>query len=645
MRGTCPILLPQACESTSPALHGRTRKGFFETLASSFEIKPAPVAPPTLPTSTAFKKYLTTSYRDAFPFRGPRTPFAVADDSYACAVSNAVPAEPAASPSRALSWGQLYSFLLKQPKLAEEAGLVQAASFTLDDPALLADGGWLYVDLHPDGHYGAAAAHPGMLARFAARLPPLEPAESRPLFGAVQFPVMPPPLPGPGEEYDRASSEALSYDDGFAKIVHGYQPRLSEVVPGIEAAPLSKDFGIRLGWDDEQVLIWMNRQIKADPADPTRPEVDVPMGVAGYRIDVREEGETIWHSLTRARGPVTVGAQALGTFDGELGVEAVPIQLDSKKAGEYWLPSYFTTWRGSSLVFPDHDEFILAGLGDVREGRVLQPVDDRAVSLRYGRTYEFRVRLRDLTGGGPTPADTEINPGPARITSIPFRRFVRPQQVIAGHVAELPPGATTLTIPIFRPLLSYPAAMYTGLPDARDKLLADVETAKKDEREPAIPDPNVQWLEIQVTAEDVDLYTTMRAFPTDAAAPLPLKVEFSDVHDITTKSWPVDEPGPVIVPTARRVRLSLTAVGRADEALEYFGTEEARRSPQAVSLELRAPSRNELELFIPGASSPIKAFYARLDSMDSAAQEGGGGKRRAISWGGWLLNCRWLRPA
>jgi hypothetical protein len=104
------------------------REAIFNALATTFEIKPVPVAPAMLPGGTAFRKYLTRTYREACAFRGPRTPFVVTDETYACAVKDATPAERATPPSPEVSWGQLYSFLLRQPRLAEAAGLVQAAT-------------------------------------------------------------------------------------------------------------------------------------------------------------------------------------------------------------------------------------------------------------------------------------------------------------------------------------------------------------------------------------------------------------------------------------------------------------------------------------------------------------------------------------
>ena len=100
-----------------------------------------------------------------------------------------------------------------------------------------------------------------------ARIPALTPGDTRQLFAAVLFPVLDAGA-GPAVplgNYDEAFIEAADYADGYAKIVHGTQPvsqnLLAEEPDGL--APVT-DLGIRLGWDDEQLLIWQNRQLKAD---------------------------------------------------------------------------------------------------------------------------------------------------------------------------------------------------------------------------------------------------------------------------------------------------------------------------------------------------------------------------------------------
>ncbi len=58
----------------------------------------------------------------------------------------------------------------------------------------------------------------------AARIPPLEANDDRALFAAVLFPVMKNGQ-NPDGIYDELFIEAARYSDGFAGLVHSYQPK------------------------------------------------------------------------------------------------------------------------------------------------------------------------------------------------------------------------------------------------------------------------------------------------------------------------------------------------------------------------------------------------------------------------------------
>ncbi len=68
-----------------------------------------------------------------------------------------------------LTWGKVIAYALRQPALAEPMGLVGQATIT-PTAGLFAAGGWLFVDLHGTSD-GAGVA--GLVARYAARIPPL----------------------------------------------------------------------------------------------------------------------------------------------------------------------------------------------------------------------------------------------------------------------------------------------------------------------------------------------------------------------------------------------------------------------------------------------------------------------------------------
>ncbi len=151
-------------------------------------------------TEIFIKKYLPRSYRESFLFTGPRTRDAVTDDSYHCAIKARKDPNPAfVTTPDTVSWGQVYAYCLRHHLLAERLGLVREASFPVEGE-LLANGGFLYVDLASGSTYAAeAAADFTFLKRYAARIPQLAAGVERPLFAAVQFPILfdDPLIPGP----------------------------------------------------------------------------------------------------------------------------------------------------------------------------------------------------------------------------------------------------------------------------------------------------------------------------------------------------------------------------------------------------------------------------------------------------------------
>ena len=128
--------------------------------------------------------------RDAQLSRGGRharraSPYLAEGDEFDCALHEAHDSQPPAPVvlKSSLRWGQVLALALRQPRLAEELGLMGEAVIT-PDADLFARGGWLYVALRADSD-GAGVA--GVAVSYAARIPPLE--QSRPLFAAVLFPI------------------------------------------------------------------------------------------------------------------------------------------------------------------------------------------------------------------------------------------------------------------------------------------------------------------------------------------------------------------------------------------------------------------------------------------------------------------------
>src|SRR5205085_4858730 len=138
------------------------------------------------------------------------------------------------------------------------------------------DGGWIYVTLAVGTPGAGVFGVPGAVKLYAARVPPLPAARS--LFTPVLFPVA--AVPPPGVSYDTLFRETVEYDDGFAKVVYARQPPQADPLAEGDGDRPVQDRGVQLGWDDEQVVTWLNRQV--DPAAATQ---DAPMGVFGYRVD------------------------------------------------------------------------------------------------------------------------------------------------------------------------------------------------------------------------------------------------------------------------------------------------------------------------------------------------------------------------
>jgi hypothetical protein len=650
--------LPQLTDVTaSVLLDAQTPSGImqlYNEVATVFNVDPT--APPAYvaPTNTRFLKMVMPSYLETTGVP-PRTEYAVTDNRYICAVADGERPNRPPVPRHPPKWDALLAMAIRQPILAEQLGLIYATSGDADQHALsvtppdanmFADGGWLFVTLDSTSDYFTAAATADFLKLYAARIPPLKAGEPAPVFAAVLFPVRGVP---PAGSFDEILHEAERYVDGFARLVHTFQPDRADYLnlsgQGDRRPALYEETGLKLGWDDEQVVIWLNRQLSDDPRNGAPTARDTPMGVRGFRIDVRDvDGADTWASLVRMQGTLRVGDVDLGEFDGEMAFELAPSQLQGKRDGDYWLPPYFTTWTGTSIIATDETAFKVSNA--TKPVRVLTPVAHRDVPLKYGKRYQFRVRLTDLTGGGP---GSEADSGPPEtLTMCRFRRFIPP-----GRPTVDPPEEEDVEPNSFfirRPVLGYPAVLFTELPDAEEQLLADVPVAVQADRPPGIPDPDVAFLRIDVTVATLEydprnldgpqprqrLYSCFRAFPDELEEPYELSFDFEDTNDLSGFPAPTAH-GPIKLPTARTVEVYVTPIARRDPGMpagladplaadvvdlsqldaeqptfEYFG-KHAARVGKHHSLTLRGEAAREANLFatIPGV--PFQGIFIRPD--------------------------------
>ncbi len=570
------------------------KKALFTELDQQFEIKPRV---PGAASAPKFLKPITESYL-ALTGRRQLSDYLTSEKDFECALHDAQlsqPPEPEVLKSD-VTWGQLMAFALRQPKLAMALGLIGEATIDLDDPTVFEKGGWLYISLHATSDYSNVP--PPFKALYAARIPPLN--EERSLYAAVLFPV------DGTAVADDVFREAERYDLGFARMVHGAQIQ-------------DRGDAIRLAWDDEQIAEWLNRQVK--------PTTEAPMGTAGYRVDVRTEGGD-WNSLVRieSNADLMLGPHVLGPYAGESVVEVMPAQIAPARVGEFWMPPYFATWHGSSLVLTDgdltllHEHPKLLANADaapilLNREKTFVAVDDKLVPLVYGETYDFRVRLADLTLGGP-PSTDDTPPLPQATTTIHFQRRNRPAQINVTHRPTR--GETFVTIE--KPRIGYPEALFTGavsFADLEAELDADILVNR--EREMSVPDPDVLTVEILVEVRALEgdvaiylpLYTTTRAFDEDE---IDLDLEPQDLATLDLLAGAQPDNGPLVIPTARDIRLTLVGLGREDPG--YFASADLRRG-LPITVELRAPAQDEAPLF-NAVESPLRSFFFQLPPPDGS---------------------------
>ncbi len=608
------------------------------------------------------KKYLPLTYRKSFNFTTPVTN-AYVDDSYHCALRNKGNNAGFKPSDDSINWGQVYAYLLRQPLLAAKAGMLYSTTFPVDG-TLLTKGGCLYIDLADDSDYKAGQTTDSTFIKtYAARIPALQNGVARTLFAPVQFPVL---ATEPLGTYDNVFIEASEYDDGFAKVVHSFQPVsqnfLQEESDGFHP---TKETGIRLGWDDEQILTWYVRALAADSSVGANQRLDAPLGVSGYRIDVREHGIAAWDTLNfvTSKMPLSIAQQNLGDFAGELNYNVYPSQINGDTSNSYWLPMYFANWGGKSMILHDDDAAdIYQNNADVKPdpltnvtgatqnnlNKIYTPANINT-TLLYGHIYEFRIRLGDISGGGPTVDENPAYDAPSPITTTHFKRYVAP---VGLRIADLIPNDDSKlfsdsSIKINRPLLGYPSVVFTGKYADPITLLKAASQSMVGKEAFGISDPDVESVEIVVeikalqmdnllsasgTESYIKYYTTTRKFPTASALfddELDVPLQYADAHvlnfgdesdlgdDFGFTKAQIDAMDALPLPTGRTIRLTLRAV--CNEVAGYYGSETGdpdlnTRYGRITQFLVSQPSENETKLLLnESTASQIKGIYLQPD--------------------------------
>ena len=669
--------------STNAAFPGNL-PALYEALAEQFSIKPGNGAPAPAANADGIRKFLPTSYRTAFNFTNPRTEFAKTDDSYHCAIKRSSERNKAFVPSsNDVTWGRVVAFCLRQPLVAERIGLLHRLELTLPSDDFFKDGGWIACRLTSALADFEIVTPATELRSYAARIPPVD--GPRQLFAAVLFPYVEGPSLVSGN-FDTLKIEASDYDDGFAKIVHATQPvsanLLSEEPDGQH---VQKDIGVRLGWDDEQILIWLNRQMLADPSTPGK-RIEAPLGVFSYRVDVREQGDADWHSLVRSqsKAALKLGGQTVAPRHTkvETGVQVYPASVNGDPNAPLWLPSYFTQWYGPSLVLPDVRAAALDASGALakpgtysdgkiaanptQKGNLYEALLSAEAELKYGKRYEFRVRLADLAGGGPREDDDALNDAPATSSELTFKRYVAPKQlVVTPNDPQVDEDAGSVQVyeghsfTVARPRLGYPALLFTELDTdlAFQKLLDDKDFLHpalglgtkhiKEYREVSYFDPDVDHMLVVVDVKTLSLdteasaskrepylrlYSTLRAFDPDPEQPFELTLEYRDANvidfgdpmtlgDLGLSKAAIDGGDAIVLPRSRDIRITLFPVCSDKPAKpDYFGFAKTRfdeslhRVGEPVEFFVREDAADEKDFFLPGLESQeLRALYLRPD--------------------------------
>ncbi len=670
-------------------------KNIFTSLKSRFKItKTANDASGRADKSkvNTVKKYLPLTYRESFNFTAVRDKSSsVINDEYHCAIKGQKDPDPnfAAAITDETSWGKVFAFVLRHKELAKKCGFIhENLEIKLPDNTFK-NGGWIYIDVHPDcSYYTDVQSDKNYIKRYAARIPKLDFAKNRSLFAAVEFPVLltenapaaDEPLQPSEAILDQMFIEVAEYSDGFCKIVHNYQPLSNSLIreEQDEESPVTSDIGIRLGWDDEQLAIWHSRQMGVDPATGNRP--DAPLGVFQFRIDTRKtsddpENPNPWISLCKAKydKDVFLDAEKIGNINEELemGVEVYPSKPHPDT--HFWLPSYFSQWIGNSLALQDENAIAIFHKDQIDKNHLssannydppgeqpfkavkndyYKPVGLENISLLYGHQYDFRVRMSDITGGGPSELDQPQFDAPSPVTTCLFKRNVIPQTL--NFVTPLPQSDTAFfeekILSIKRPLLGYPSVLFTGAyADGVKKLIADADAviAGNLKRDVGLPDPDVNRVEIIVEVKCLALdatirkmhekdnfallYSTHRNFAATFDSQMDLSLNFIDAPNLNFfagQELPdmglhlggdtnIDKRTDIVLPTARDIRITIRPITVSKP--DYYGgtTTSDKNGPNRTELKgmsssfmTRSTAQSEKNLIKPtGENMMIRGVY------------------------------------
>ncbi len=624
-----------------------TPAAVFALLQSAVTARGSVLGAPPVPVISRIRKALPASYLAAGG-NPPDGNLTTNEDDFGCAIRGVAATPVLPTPIKTVTWGQVISYAMRQPLLAMKLGLFYQLSIKLPaaNANAFAGGAYVFAALEASDPWAiAGVAIPGSIRTHAARIPPLN-TTPRAVFAAVEFPID----GSGGAPSDQSFEVADIYSDGFAKMTHCAQPDNSAAAVGDGQLSPGSDLGIEIGWDDAQVVQWQNDQLAlgaARTAGTLNTATQTPLGVQGYRVDVADVTPSspggpfqapVWQSLCAI---TTTLPSSMGTYTGDLCVEPVPVAPYSTGPADAWLPRYFALWHGGSLCEPDP---VPNALTNPKAPPVtpLRTAVGLTTLLSYGHTYQFRVRLADLTNGGPQLADAPLNPGPAATAAQTFQRLVPPkaptiEQLDGSNNPITPlPGVPSApaSIVVKRPLITYPEVLYTHLGDEaawRDSIRAALIASAQAATSPiaGLPDPDVDRVSIEVLVRHplhdtgtnnglfLTLYTTTRQLnatsgppplSTDPGTTIPV-VFIDEVNVVDWSALGQPTTGALLIPRGRNVQITVRGLLRTDEPA-YFSPESLLGMSTTILTRVEPVNEPEL-LSAPDAGEPITGYLFR----------------------------------
>ena len=293
---------------------------------------------------------------------------------------------------------------------------------------------------------------------------------------------------------------------------------------------------------------------------------------------------------------------------------------------------------------------------------------DNLTKLIYGKSYQFRVRLSDISGGGPAVTEKSVELlSESHKAHVNFKRYVAPDMVrIINEADILLPNTDDHNfnggdLVLARPIMGYPGVLHTGkytdpvqrLIDASQAILDEqLADATRGGRAFGIADPDVVSISIKVEVETLQLdhlasddgkknfitiYSTNRSFNdwdednADETINVPIRFVDEPVLDFTNKFAPFSTGadnaciaatnGEIVLPSARNIRITLRPQGLTQA--NYWGTDAKDSSldpglgkPKLITI--RQESLNEQKLFT-GIADPqvLQGIYLQPDPVET----------------------------